>query len=265
MDVLLSRRERRKRQLLRRLRLYTFLGLTFAVFWGIYYLISETALFQIKKINFRGQEKTTAGQILPEIIIPFYQTYPAQFFGFKNIFLWPEGALFSKNPLLENIVIQKNIWQKEINIQINERQKEGLWCLFQEPTATATDCFWFDKNGIAFARAPFGDGELIIRIHETAPAEKTIHPGELLLKKEFFNHLQQIIEQLKRDFSVREIFWQEKNFEITAQIPNGPKLFFNVRFDPTANLAALRKIKEKENLKRFSYIDLRVQNRIFYR
>ena len=65
--------------------------------------------------------------------------------------------------------------------------------------------------------------------------------------------------------SVKRIAFDKKLQELRLETYPGPDFLFSVRFDPILNLASLKSLQEKIELKGIKYFDLRVENRIYYK
>lgn len=253
MDLFVSPKERQKKKLFRRLKIYALVIVIIFLFWGVYFLLSELPIFKIAALEIEGAEKLSHSQIVSEIAPEIFQSYRAQLLGLDNIFSWPSGKINTANPLIANAEIKRDFFRREIKISVNEREKYGVWCVEDEK------CSWFDKDGVIFSTkgelAPESDGNLIFKIKSDSA-----FPGS-----DFFKNLRKILENIKDDFIFEDFYFENKSMDLKTKMVNGPNLIFNLRFDPEINLEALKKMKEKKNLQQLKLIDLRIPNKIFYR
>jgi hypothetical protein len=184
-----------------------------------------------------------------------------------NILLMTTNGL--KNKLLENfpkisaIEIKKNILKRTIAITIAERESLGIIC--KENTA---NCFYFDKNGVIFEDAPQTSGSLILLIKDSFSEEFSL--GKKILEEQIISSIADFREGI---FSLTgiKINW----FEIYTHPPKESKiitsegwyLLLDLSRDTEKQLSVLKtaldeKIKDRKNLE---YIDLRIENRIYYK
>ena len=64
---------------------------------------------------------------------------------------------------------------------------------------------------------------------------------------------------------IKTIIFDRRLQEVQVSAYEGPDFLFSIRFNPELNLASLKSLKEKNGLKGIQYVDLRVENKIFYK
>lgn len=176
------------------------------------------------------------------------------------------GAVYYRHQLLvlwQEIerVIRQRADQPDVKEILAETRREeyGIFCAGVEQ---ANDCYLFDKKGVVFAKAKTVVGEVILRVDEVSDykpivAQKFLPAGE-------WENLFKILEFVKR----RD--WPAANFRLKREreeliLDGAPKLLFSLRFDPAKHLTALTELKKKVKAENLSYIDLRVEDKIFYK
>lgn len=130
----------------------------------------------------------------------------------------------------------------------------GAWCM-------ATNCYWFNDEGFVFEVAPRPEGRLIMVIDEIV-SDKTVEVGDQIVASEHWVNLKAVADSwLFKDFLIKDFFVDNKKQETILITEKGLKFYFSLRFSPTNNLAAVKKI----SLQNLDYIDLRVENRVYYK
>ncbi|KKR88881.1 MAG: hypothetical protein UU85_C0001G0067 [Candidatus Wolfebacteria bacterium GW2011_GWA2_42_10] len=255
-----EKQRQRKRRFLK-LKIYLVFSVFLFLAGGIGYLVVYSSAFRIKNINITPSESEISGKLIEDIKIFFYEQSKIAFFlGADNILIWKNKTdFFPKNyPQILRLKIKKDYFHREINIEFEEREKFGIWCPQEE---FAMNCWWFDKNGIVFEKAPRVEGEIIYKIIDSSQGELSL--GGRILDESLFKNLLKIFELLeKADFNSKTFRLDLALYEVQTEL--SPKIYFNIRIDPDFGLSALQSFKNQD-LKKIEYIDLRVENRAYYR
>jgi len=242
----------RRRRFWRRVRFYFFLmilgWLTIAVLAFVLYF----PLFKIKKIKIEGQRRLSGEEIVslarPEVLDSFWR----RLLGFKHWLSWSEAAVHPPHPLLAKLAVDKNLWRGELKITVVEKQPHAIWCENE-------NCWTIDEEGAAFEKIPAATGGAdspLIRTNMEMSAGRI--DGRL------WPNLKKIIAALKENGG-GEYFIDRELQEASVKFKDGPELFFSLRFEPAAALAALEKLRTRSEFNGWQYLDLRVENRIYYR
>lgn len=266
MDFYLDERQRKKRRRLLKLKIYGGIFLFFILAVGAAYLVVYSPLFQIKQITADGKE--VDGKEIIENLKNFFasQSKITSFLRANNILIWDNKKIaeFPKNPKIAEITIEKDYFERQIKINIKERERFGVWCPspFVDNASTGEGCFWFDKNGVIFSEAPQTEGNLINKVDDFSG--RSLKLGESVLAEKFFSNLLKIFEVLeKTGLGIKSLKLEKLEFqEIITE--SSPKIYFSLRIDPGFTLAAIESIKNL-GLEKIGYIDLRVENRVYYK
>ena len=171
--------------------------------------------------------------------------------------IWDNKKLaeFPKNPEIAEITIEKDYFERQIRINIKERERFGVWC-------ETGNCFWFDENGVIFSEAPQAEGNLINKVDDFSG--RSLKIGESVLAEKFFSNLIKIFEVLeKTGLGIKSLKLEKLEFqEIITK--SSPKIYFSLRVDPGFTLTAIESMKNL-GLEKIEYIDLRVENRVYYK
>lgn len=264
--------ERRRRKL----RLFLAVFIILAVGGGgIIYTVFFTNALRFDNIVLNGATAVTKEELFPGNKSPY-------FFAQVNI----------TDPLVAKFTVHKNILQKILTIDIEERKPFGIWCsgsntsflisgasttvkdvsntqinttstpVYFPPDASTERCFWFDHDGLLFASAPATSGILVKSLDETNG--RKLLAGDYILPEESRSRLFSIFNELDTagidimKFILPDLKYQE----IQAVRPSGTVFYFSLRFDPASTLEALQSLKPK--LDGLKYVDFRSVNKVFY-
>ncbi|MDP1688767.1 MAG: hypothetical protein Q8L47_01390 [bacterium] len=246
---------------------------------GLLYTIYFTNVFRFSSIVLNGASVITKEDLFPGSIMPYL-------FGKVEV----------TNLLVAKIVVHKNILQKTLVLDVEERKPFGIWCGVYDSatpvivstsassqesssstlstgtfTKISTDldtkdqtanCFWFDVDGLLFAKAPASSGILVKSIYETNG--RALEAGSYLLPKTLLNRIFSIFDVLDKSEVriVKYILPDLKYQEIHAVTSNGAILYFSLRLDPNFIKDPLLSLKPKLN--EIKYVDFRSENKVFY-
>ncbi len=270
--------ERRRKRMFK-IKVYAGLAAFFVLVIGVGYLVVYSPLFRIKQINVEMSGvsnidenlRTSEIKELIENLKNFFanQSKITEFLGPENILIWkPEkSAEFLKNyPQIEELKIEKHYLGREIKISVSERERFGIWCQLttnnQQPTTN--NCYWFDKKGVIFSEALRVEGQLINKVDDFSG--RSLSLGEPALEEKFLSNLIKIFEILEKSgLKIKSL--KLENLELQEIVTDSslmPKIHFSLRIDPEFTLAVLESIK-KIGFGKTEYIDLRVENRAYYK
>lgn len=158
-----------------------------------------------------------------------------------------------------------NKGEKEGKINLEEEilEKIGVWCQLGE---NGEQCYWLNGEGVVGEKAPRPRGSLVWAIDADESIEAI--SGKKILEKNLWENIKKIMnfpffsEWLLEQVAVD---WQRQ--ELRGKLVAGAEIKFSINFNPENNLAGLEKLVEEEkiNLKNLEYIDLRIENRIYYK
>ncbi|MEK7657855.1 MAG: hypothetical protein AAB366_01525 [Patescibacteria group bacterium] len=255
-NVYFDEKQRKKRRWILKLKIYGSLSVFFILIIGAGYLIVYSPLFRIKNILILGTSNVPK---LEENIKVFFanQSKIDKFFGANNILIWKQekiGEFLKNEPQIAELTIKKDYFKRLIKIEVKEREKFGIWC--------ANNCFWFDKKGVVFLESPSTEGSLINKIDDFS--DRSFNLGDKILEEKFLSNLIKIFEILEKSgLKIKSL----KLEDIALQeiiTDSSPKIYFSLRIEPNFALAALQSL-ENIGFEKMEYIDLRVENRAYYK
>ncbi len=246
---------------------FIFLGVISVLFAII--LILRFNFLQISSIKVIGANTLNAYEIEQKTLSLLDGNY-LYFIPKSNLFFYPKN--FIKNILIDSY---KKIESLEINyeslseigITIKERNPNILVCEgFHEENGQNENCFFADKNGYVYEKAPpFSSGVYIRYYIDSDINDKII--GTTFIDKKLFNDLQNFIDITKRSKInlIGILIGAEGNYEMYSKNSNNSEtvIYFNDRipFDKTAGNLLTFLNNSKGN---FDSINLRFGNNIFY-
>ena len=271
------------------------IGILAAVFLiliaGAVYLIVYSPVFQIKAVEVSGNKELESDKIVETAKNILQQSKFASILKTGNILIWKTNADFyekikSEIPVIFEISIKKDYMNRKVSINIKERKKFGIWCqINQQPTTNnqqqiinnesstteasepiTSNCYWFDQTGIIFVGAPTVEGHLINKVDDFSG--RALKLGEPVLGGKFFVNLVKIFDVLEKSglkiksLQLRDMALQEVITDPSAVLV--PEIYFSLRIDQKFALPAIESMK-KIGLSKISYIDLRVENRVYYK
>ncbi len=251
--------ERRRKRMLK-IKIYAGLAAFFVLLIGAGYLIIYSSFFRITRININNTQIDADKTV--ENLKSFFvgQSKIAEFLGPENILIWKPEKIseFIKNyPQIAELKIEKNYFRREVKINVLERERFGIWC-------ATTSCYWFDKKGVIFSEALKAEGQLINKVDDFSG--RFLNLGEPALEEKFLSNLIKIFEILEKSgLKIKSLKLENLEFqEVVTDSPLMPKIHFSLRINPEFALAVLESLK-KIGFEKIEYIDLRVENRAYYK
>ncbi|MEX1087341.1 MAG: hypothetical protein WEC58_02335 [Candidatus Paceibacterota bacterium] len=222
----------------------------------------------------------------------------------RNALFYPKSAirqdLLETFPRIGGIDVSLDGFSK-LDITIRERQAYGMWCNDKMSTATSTDqehedCFYLDGRGYIYARAAtfsdevyltfyggrfdhVGGGEkkedsIVDETHASSTssvASSTDPIGTTFIANEF-SDLRVFLERLEHLGLRPRSVYADLPQDFRIELDNGSYVIINLKNDLESTFGNLRLLLETRELElqdgdgdfRFSSIDLRFGNRVFY-
>jgi len=210
---------------------------------GASYLFFFTEIAKISKIEIKGSDYFKEEEAKELLGSPAYIFSPIEI-----------GELPME---IKEANFKRNYFTRKISLEIKERSHYAMWC-FDE--GEIKNCKWFDEDGLIFTLAPFSQGNFIKVIF----GDRKVEIGENILPENNFKNLKGIFDIMERNkFSIESYqIENSKNEEITAYI-SGTPIYLSLRINPEFIEKALNSLKDE--IIRISYIDLRSENRAFYK
>lgn len=241
-----------------RIRIYLASGGIFLILTGIFYIVQLSPIFRIRDFNISGKEHLTDEEVIGILEPLVIKSRVRTFLGKDNMLSWGAGSPDTSKTALIEALIDRDWIRQSLDISIKERERLAIWC------DSKGDCSWIDSNGMLFEKAPQVEGSLIMTI--TDIYSSYISQGTGIYEERFIENIIKLLNGLKGfRLAIAKIDFDPKLQEIRVKNYSGPELLFSVRFDPATNLDSLKSLIEKGEFEKYRYIDLRVENRIYYK
>ncbi|MDQ1284168.1 MAG: hypothetical protein QG620_516 [Patescibacteria group bacterium] len=241
-----------------------------AFFGSLVYTLFFSGLLGITAVNLSGTVDLDKNAILEaasgEISGKYFNILE------KNNLIFANGgkiasALTDKFKRIEKAEVEKK-FPGTINIKIIERKSMLVFC-------SAGNCFAVDEKGVAYARADFESAELkenklVILKEESGRA---VDIGEQVLDRKNIEFILSSKEKMKSEFDIDLAGDFETpnraSMDIRAFAREGWKIYFGSDLGIDKEMEMLRIILEnkieKEKMADLEYIDLRIENKVFYK
>lgn len=235
---------------------------------GAGYLILWSDLFKAEAVNIFGNQTASAEEIKEVLTGNFGASFMRRLLGPRSLFFWPKGkfAINSRRlPALVYAEVEKD-WQKKIvDIKAEERKPFGILCQNSDHQ-NSNGCYWFDEEGVLFDRSPSARGFLIPKVLDENQRNLSLN-DQIFGKPEFTENLINLMKQMQkitllkpRSFIIKDLSLREIHVET-----NGPELYFSLRSVPKNIEKILAGVNQQKKLLNLSYLDLRVENRIYHK
>ncbi|MCX6702501.1 MAG: hypothetical protein NTW60_01365 [Candidatus Wolfebacteria bacterium] len=277
LDKKFGDRSPQKRRFALRLKIYGVLALFFLLALGIIWVVLYSPVFKVQKINvstgdstlFSGdKESFDANLIASAKSFILANSKIARYLGTDNILSWDNDLFINfgfsdKYPQVSGIVLKRDFTKREISIEAGKREKFGIWCFVRE---FEKKCYWFDQSGTIFSIAPEVEGDLIYRVDDYTG--RGLGLGDKILIPGFFSNLAKIFKVMdsaylkSRSFTLKDLGLEE--IYTNPAVSSSPIIYFSLRNDPSFAAEFLKSVK-KLGLDKSQYIDLRVENRVYYK
>lgn len=253
-----SREKKTKRIKFLLLLLFIFISIS-AVFW----LFFISPFFNIRNINISDDATVNRSDALNII------SGTAPFGLSKNLLILSKSRLKEKLaaafPAVTDIVIKKELFHTLI-INFQKRITSGIWCRPADDGSQGDKCYYFDKEGVAFANAPETEGSLILKIEDGS--KNNVNLGGQVLNKNQINFIITFNDKINTNNKFKILEFKIKpnpSIDFEAVTDKNWLIYLDENQDPATaanNLLTLTKeaIKNTDNLK---YVDLRIPNNIF--
>lgn len=181
--------------------------------------------------------------------------------GKEHILFWlGRVSEISSLPFIKEVNKETNIWNKTVKISLTLREPEGVIC------EKEGNCYFFDKEGKVFLKAPQTEGPLFLKINDKT-GRKIVLGQYVFPKKEWLSNFYSIVSVMKNNgFKIAESGVEDfQKEEWYLKITEGTIFLFNFNFVPERFEYILENLSNKINFKNTVYVDFRVENRIYYK
>lgn len=223
---------------------------------------SHTVRLTINDIVVSGVQALSADDVRAKAAETLSGSY-FNLFSKRNIFLYPQSALeselASQFPRIETVTVSRAaLLAQAITVSIQEREVFALWC--EEAT-----CFALDRTGFIFAPHEPRD-DLMVFKGGLVFGEEPI--GQFVLRGRFADTAQVLSALLNAGFTPHEIrIENDKDFSVLLKEGFVMRLSFESEKEEIVRNAqlALQADAVRGRESELDYIDLRFENKVYYR
>lgn len=269
-------------------RLQLFIIFFLIIFLAIfsYWFLFISPYFQIKTISVEGYNPSFAiwvdlylqqnnTRLAPFWTYAFFPKYLENNKSYLNFYYSDlEKFIFKNNPKIETIKTNLDWKTGSLTLQIKQREISFLWCLekgliFLE-NETDKECYYLDKNGVIFERAPRTPGSFLNKIVILETKKRFL--GSQVIAPERLAKIEQAFILSTKENSPISIDYLEIKTESFSEIKlitrEGFDIFYDLKNDFAEMLNIISGMKEKElkdNFHNLEYIDCRYPPKIYYK
>jgi len=240
-----------------------FLVVFYAVFFSQFLAVEKVSLVGVEKLDFSAVSKAAEN------------AYVGKYFGFipkNNFLLFPKKAIEKK---LKNefkrigeIKINKRFPQS-VEIKVTEREALLLWC------DNSGECFIVDENGYAYQSVSMDSKEVLENdlVKISSQEDRKVFEGEKIISKEKTEFLLGV-KNIIRDKSSVEFTGEARvksrvAEEVILESSEGWEIYASTAFPLEKAVKMLGLFLQKQITQQdranLEYVDLRVENRIYYK
>ena len=246
--------------------------LVFLIFVGVVvYVLFFSPFVEIKRVCLEGITELNYEDVNQKIKGFLEQKY-FKFVAKDNFIIFPSNKL--KAELLNDFkkisdIEIKKVFPDEITVKITERKALLIWC-------SAGPCYIVDENGYAYSWIDLESEEvkqnnLLSLIDDSG---KTLDIGEKILDSEYIKSAILLKDELDKGTGIKIINEYRTGSrmaeEIKVKTEEGWEIYFSTRMSVEDSIQTLKTFLEKgivngDNKDDLEYIDLRAENRVYYK
>lgn len=147
-------------------------------------------------------------------------------------------------------------------LEVKERNSDFIWCV----NAESADCYFADREGFIFSKAPDFFGSVYLKVSGGLEGEPV---GQIVSFSWNFDEFKAFLNSLKeRSLSPRVVHFMEQG-DLEIDLDKDRKIFINQKDALADILINLESVLESDIFQKsgytFEYIDLRFENKVFYK
>lgn len=166
-------------------------------------------------------------------------------------------------PKIDSIIISKHFGHK-LAINVKERSPLGIWCM-----NLSQRCFYFNKAGVVYDDSPQTFGFLILAVNDGR--DRIVNLGDKAVDDIWLGAIIDSYDKLlKNKIQIKSfVIPADSTDEFHVLTSANFKILLNINTDIDAQIDAMVSfMKQKlsdERISQLQYIDLRIQDRIYYK
>lgn len=247
------------------------MALALGIIVGVPITLARMERFLISSVEVSGNNVAKSEHL--ERIVS--ENLSGSYFGIfprSNAILYPEEEilkdLMEKEPRLNSVAIER-VSTKRLKVEVSEREPAAQYCKNTENPNTPEDCYFLDATGYAFAPAPAFSGNVYLTYTHDTPIPEPV--GKHILQNDVFAASREFVRSVG-DLGIYPHVFLIKSDEYRLVLSNGAEIiwskeasFVKMRENLAAFLGDTSIGGREDLLSRVLYIDLRFDNKIFYK
>ncbi len=222
--------------------------------------------FQIKEVNYFGVDRSNEEEIMNYLVSDIAGgSWLQRVLSFKHILAWPAHESWQRPvflPIISKIELERNFWDRSLNVTVSEWQPLGIWC------STGGDkekCGWFNSDGLVIQKAPLAEGSLIPVVRDVSGKELKLGKKILESEEKTANLLSVFKVLFAEHIPITEVRLERSaTDEIKVFQTNGPEMYFSLRFPANLTQGPIHALRA-EGWENLTYLDFRIENRVYYK
>lgn len=258
----------------RRARVVAFVALCIlGTLFGASIYLANMNRFLISEVEVEGNEATTDREI-ERVVWEKLEGKYIWLYDKSNGLIYPRGdirqELYSRIPRILDADFELED-SRTLVLSVRERVPHSIYCQEVLSLTDPSGCFFIDETGFIFSQAPFFSGEVYFIFYSDEPPEDPL--GERFLPESDFLKLSSLIDGLEK-LGVELVAFGDLGTkdEYHLILKNGARIMWksSESFESVAKNLESFLLDESiagdgEFLDRVEYIDLRFENKVFYK
>ncbi|PJE58160.1 MAG: hypothetical protein COU81_02210 [Candidatus Portnoybacteria bacterium CG10_big_fil_rev_8_21_14_0_10_36_7] len=247
-----------------------YIVLTSIILGGLVYLFVCSDVFKIREFEVSGARENINNSVL-SIAKDYSVEKVAKLIGRDNFWFFSfnqlKGKLFDKYPVLENVKVGHSGLHK-VTIELQEKSPVALYCQVIKNLGNISRCFFLDKKGIAYLSAPEIEGGKLPILKRNSDGEIKI--GSSVIDPTIFQKVNDVLNTLEANLPEVEAkeFILTNNLELELRTNEAWVVYFDITRDLKQQVLNLKQLlieQIKDKRASISYIDLRIEGRVYYK
>lgn len=235
-----------------------------AIAAGAVYILCFSPYLRIKEIKVEGAQKVSKEEIV---------SFSKQVLASREYWIIPKDSLvFFSGPGLQDLLLRQMLLIKSVDIarnisgslliKVQERQKAIIYCDIRQ-------CYDIDDDGLVFEEAPAVYGGMMIALKNNSG--RGVKIGDQIVGPELILFVKEARHSLNERVNLNLIYFEIGSYpaaEVDAVTVEDWKIIFDPNRSAEDQVVALKLVldeKIKEQRDKLEYVDLRVENRVYYK
>lgn len=242
------------------------IGVPFVLAILAVFFVAYGNFFTMREINISGERLLSESEVRIAVITEIERaSFLARVLGPEHSVFWffaKSHYSFSTPTELEFVSLNFDFWPRRVSIEVTERSVAHIICRPQENV-----CYGVTESGMIFAKIPEVRGALILRLEDNHSDIPIVLGAQYFGNQTFLPHVYEVSNILGKENIIPVILRvrDRQLYEWEAVLGNGPTLYFSGFFVPRNLVGVLNDIRRATSFENLTYIDFRVQDKIFYK